>query len=174
MFGLYDNAYIQNILAPVKYVPKDKVQTRAHEQYTKALGDLRDLFRKELFNKFDGGISLKEAERMAQPKNFFVGFCRNFEITDLSEADGRKPKYLPEGKLFDKAGLMVSELFTRLEKKCKELDNCSKWLKSLGFSSKVNNKHLTYLSWLTFHLYFFSTLYQRLKKKHSLGPWQTT
>ena len=120
------------------YEAKNNLQAKALEQYKNSLEELKGQYTSELFDIFSGNTTkrqmecIKTSEKTIQLKEF----CEMFGINEIV-VEGEKPKFLPEGKIFDKAGPMISELFTRLEEKNKELGVCSRWLKNLGFKQNV-------------------------------------
>ena len=108
--------------------------------YTTSLEELKIQYINELFNAFDGNATKQQIEQIKTPEKIIQlrTFCETLGMNDIT-VEGKRPKFLPDGKLFGKAGLMLNELFVRLEEKNKELGACSRWLRGLGFDSNVHH-----------------------------------
>lgn len=105
----------------------------------KSIEYMKSFFADNLFDFFDGSITLKQKELIKTEKdsNSLMTFCEMLGLKDSFEKDGERPRFLPEGKLFKETGMMIDKLFMRLEEKNEELCACSKWLSDHGFGADV-------------------------------------
>lgn len=132
ILDVYQRESITNILGLTGYKLDTELKRRAHEQYMKSLDLLKDNFRDELFEMFDGKVTQKQAEsiKTANKSYRLAAFCEMLGLKNIAK-EGEVPKLLPKGVLFKSAGVMIGALFTRLEEKSKELNTCSKWLRDM-------------------------------------------
>lgn len=128
----------------------------------KSLDLLKENFRDELFDIFDGKVTSKQAE-LIKPGNKsyrLAAFCEMFGMKNIAK-EGEAPKLLPKGMLFKSAGVMIGTLFTRLEEKNKELNTCSKWLRDMKLIKYQVNR---YFNPTSFYYYFLIIIYLKYKQ----------
>lgn len=112
---------------------------KARIMFVSSFDKLVNRLKENLVKMFNGEIGVDQAKSLQEKEKYIKEYWKRLEKISFCNFRIGPCRLLPRLDAVSEIGNMLREIFDKLKEKDAELDDCSKWLETQGFKSKVKN-----------------------------------